>query len=273
MIKITNTEFLKALQSLDQFSIEDFDNRFYTDIDKLENSIEKKISYKFKASDTVYFNLLSHVTTHINASKIKFIDLYTGYVSCLNNKSYNSTIQISRSIIENYAMLSLFKKNFINALNNKDYIKMLEMMLSLSVPSWNTSYFEKYKRVHVNDALRHLSIKLFSSSSALSEIYDPISEIAHPSANSYLMYIDSQPNVRNNITSKFYIGKAKSLVLEFCTFPALFSDELINELYPDLEKEIVIPLQNMKTEIDFNFNNNAELMLKYQELVKDMPER
>ena len=150
---------------------------------------------------------------------------------------------------------------------------MLEMMLSLSVPSWNTSYFEKYKRVHVNDALRHLSIKLFSSSSALSEIYDPISEIAHPSANSYLMYIDSQPNVRNNITSKFYIGKAKSLVLEFCTFPALFSDELINELYPDLEKEIVIPLQNMKTEIDFNFNNNAELMLKYQELVKDMPER
>ena len=119
---------------------------------------------------------------------------------------------------------------------------MLEMMLSLSVPSWNTSYFEKYKRVHVNDALRHLSIKLFSSSSALSEIYDPISEIAHPSANSYLMYIDSQPNVRNNITSKFYIGKAKSLVLEFCTFPALFSDELINSCNNSRLKKLLIEI-------------------------------
>ena len=38
MLKIENTEFLKALQSLDQFSIEDFNNRFYTDIDKLDNA-------------------------------------------------------------------------------------------------------------------------------------------------------------------------------------------------------------------------------------------
>ena len=165
MEKIRNKKFIDYLRSQDkEIQAERKDatrgdvlKSFENNIEKLETLVEKRINNKKDEDSGPYNNIKFLLRRYINATKFKFIDLTKGLISCVNSGSYSGALVISRTILENVAMLDLKRAEFNKLLINKKYLKLLKELLMVNVKDYQTYKVKDYKRTHINDALRHYS--------------------------------------------------------------------------------------------------------------------
>ncbi len=267
MEKISNKVFIKYANS--HFNNKELDlfNIFQTNLEKLETLIERRITHTYGSEESVYLSIIHHIETYFNSTKMKFVDLYRGYISCINSQSYSSTLLISRTLLENISMLDYLSTKFIKLIRDKNYIKLIQELANLSVPSWRTELVENYKRTHINDALRHFSTTTAFKEKSENEIfkimYDPISEMSHPSASSFLMY-QSHNNLIKNEMTKFQTSfsqnneKIHGKVFPVISWVLVYPYLLIEELYPKVQKDLIDAIKNSKLEIDIHFKNNFD---------------
>ena len=278
MEKILNKIFIQYSQSHFNDKENNLIENFQSNLEKLENLIEKRIKHNYDSEEAVYYNILHHIETHINATKIKFIDLYKGYIFCINSNSYSGALVISRTLLENISMLDFLSMRLIKLVESRDYIKIIKELLNLSVPSWQTFKVDDYRRTHVNDALRH-----FSKSTAFKEksekeifkIYDPISEMSHPSPSSFLMYQTTSNNIENDKIKFQTSFSQNSENIHEKVFPPIswvlvYPDILINKLYPKIQKELIDEIKKKELEIHLHFKNNTHDSEKYNDLVRNL---
>jgi len=279
MEKISNKVFIKYANS--HFNNKELDlfNIFQTNLEKLETLIERRITHTYGSEESVYLSIIHHIETYFNSTKMKFVDLYRGYISCINSQSYSSTLLISRTLLENISMLDYLSTKFIKLIRDKNYIKLIQELANLSVPSWRTELVENYKRTHINDALRHFSTTTAFKEKSENEIfkimYDPISEMSHPSASSFLMY-QSHNNLIKNEMTKFQTSfsqnneKIHGKVFPVISWVLVYPYLLIEELYPKVQKDLIDAIKNSKLEIDIHFKNNLDDLIKYNEIIKNL---
>ena len=281
MEKISNKVFTQFLESFIKKTknSQEFDllKNFEIGTEKLENSIERRITNSESSQELYYFNFNHHIETHYNSTKIKFVDLYKGLISCINSGSFSGALVISRTILENISMLDYLSSKFIKLFNDKNYIKLLKELLNLSVPSWDTEKVEDYRRTHVNDALRHYSKKLFENKSEkeIFKIYDTVSEMSHPAATSFLMYNSNSITEKNNKLKQqtSFSQNSKNIhekVLPPISMMLLYPSLLVDELYPQIQKDLIDNIKNSKFEINSHFKLNPEDAIKYNELIKNL---
>ena len=283
MEKISNKVFIQYVKSFTKKTWHSQEigllKNFEINIEKLENLIEKRIINKSESEDeAVYLSINHHIATYVNSTKIKFVDLYKGFINCINSGSYSGALVISRTILENVSMLDYLSTKFIKLFKDKNYIKLLKEILNLSVPSWSTEKIKDYKRTHINDALRHFSKSDtggFGDEKKIFIIYDPVSEMTHPSATSFLMYSSHNNSKKNGITKFQTSFSQNSEKIHEKVFPPIslvlvYPYFLVEELYPKIQKDLIDMIKKSKIEIDTHFKFNPEDAIKYDELVKNL---
>jgi hypothetical protein len=272
MEKITNKKFIDFLRSEDKKILDGKESillGFEHNINELENLIEKRIINKIDHEDSIpYINIKHFLERYINATKFKFIDLSAGLVSCINSGSFSGALTISRTVLENIAMLHLKTSEFIKLLNNKNYVKLLHELLKMNVKSHSAERrIKDYKRTHVNDALKHFS-KKFDSGEFTRNLYDNVSERVHPSPSSFMMYIDSMKKSKNKYQNSFSFN-SKDIQGHY-SFIALTLVDIVytvESIYPDIQKDLIDLLKNSKLSIEMYFKHNSEDNKKHNELI------
>ena len=241
---------------------------FEYNIEELENSLEKRITNKIDNHDSIpYINIKHFLDRYLNATKFKFVDLSNGLVSCINSRSFSGALTISRTILENVAMLHLKSSEFIKCLENKKYVKLLHELLKMNVRYQKTYRVKDYKRTHINDALRHFNRKLGKDDDVF-YLYDNISERVHPSPSSFMMYIDTNNKKENRYQNSFSLNSKD--IQGFYSFIALTMVDIvltIQDLYPKIQKDLINYLKDSKLEIDIHFKNNSADNKKHNELI------
>tara|TARA_B100001123_G_C15031857_1_gene915723 strand:+ start:72 stop:896 length:825 start_codon:yes stop_codon:yes gene_type:complete len=267
--KITNKQFIDYLRNQDkEMDGGDVLKSFEYNIEELENSLEKRITNKIDNHDSIpYINIKHFLDRYLNATKFKFVDLSNGLVSCINSRSFSGALTISRTILENVAMLHLKSSEFIKCLENKKYVKLLHELLKMNVRYQKTYRVKDYKRTHINDALRHFNRKLGKDDDAF-YLYDNISERVHPSPSSFMMYIDTNNKKENRYQNSFSLNSKD--IQGFYSFIALTMVDIvltIQDLYPKIQKDLINYLKDSKLEIDIHFKNNSADNKKHNELI------
>ena len=275
MEKIRNKKFIDYLRSQDkEIQAERKDatrgdvlKSFENNIEKLETLVEKRINNKKDEDSGPYNNIKFLLRRYINATKFKFIDLTKGLISCVNSGSYSGALVISRTILENVAMLDLKRAEFNKLLINKKYLKLLKELLMVNVKDYQTYKVKDYKRTHINDALRHYSKYRESD---IFKIYNPISERVHPSPSSFLMYQEimiikesySQVSFSHNSQEvQGAIFGSIGLMLNHISI-------IVEDHYPLIKKELIDILENYKLPIEVYFQNNISDSEEHDKLLK-----
>ncbi len=284
MERISNKVFIQYVKSITKETWRSQEigllKNFEINIEKLENLIERRIINKSETeNDAIYFSINHTIATHVNSTKIKFVDLYKGFINCINSGSFSGALVISRTILENVSMLDYLSTKIIKFFKDKNYIKLLKEILNLSVPSWSTEKVKDYKRTHINDALKHFSKSdtggFGGSEKKIFIIYDPVSEMTHPSATSFLMY-ESHNNSKKNEITKFQTSFSQNSenihekVFPPITLVLMYPYFLVEKLYPKIQKDLIDMIKKSKIEIDTHFKFNLEDAIKYHELVKNL---
>lgn len=284
MEKISNKIFIQYVKSFTKktWHSQEIDllKNFEINIEKLENLIEKRIINKCESEhEAVYFSINHHIATYVNSTKIKFVDLYKGFINCINSGSFSGALVISRTILENVSMLDYLSTKIIKFFKDKNYIKLIQELLNLSVPSWDTETVKDYKRTHINDALKHFSKSdtggFGGSEKKIFIIYDPVSEMTHPSATSFLMY-ESHNNSKKNEITKFQTSFSQNSenihekVFPPITLVLMYPYFLVEKLYSKIQKDLIDMIKKSKIEIDTHFKFNPEDAIKYHELIKNL---
>ena len=269
--KITNKKFIDYLRNQDKEIGEGSVLKSFEDnIEEFENSIEKRITNKINNNDSIpYINIKHFLDRYLNATKFKFVDLSNGLVSCINSRSFSGALTISRTILENVAMLHLKSSEFIKCLDNKKYVKLLHELLKMNVRNQKTYRVKDYKRTHINDALRYFSKKLGKDDDDTFYLYDNISERVHPSPSSFMMYIDTSNKKENKYQNSFSLNSKD--IQGLYSFIALTMVDIvitIEDLYPKIQKDLINFLKDSKLEIDIYFKNNSADNKKHNELIK-----
>ena len=269
--KITNKKFIDYLRNQDkEIGGGDVLKSFEYNIEELENSLEKRITNKINNNDSIpYINIKHFLDRYLNATKFKFVDLSNGLVSCINSRSFSGALTISRTILENVAMLHLKSSEFIKLLNNKNYVKLLHELLKMNVRSQSTYRVKDYKRTHINDALRHFSKKIGTDDIDTFNLYDNISERVHPSPSSFMMYIDTSNKKENKYQTSFSLNSKD--IQGYYGFISLTLIDIvltIQDLYPQIQKDLINFLKDSRLEIDIHFKNNSADTKKHNELIK-----
>lgn len=275
MEKIRNKKFIDYLRSQDkEIQAERKDatrgdvlKSFENNIEKLETLVEKRINNKKDEDSGPYNNIKFLLRRYINATKFKFIDLTKGLISCVNSGSYSGALVISRTILENVAMLDLKRAEFNKLLINKKYLKLLKELLMVNVKDYQTYKVKDYKRTHINDALRHYSkdreLDIF-------KIYNPISERVHPSPSSFLMYQEimtikeSYSQVSFSHNSQEVQGAIFGIIGLMLTHISI----IVEDHYPLIKKELIDILENYKLPIEVYFQNNISDSEEHDKLLK-----
>ena len=268
--KITNKQFIDYLRNQDKEIGEGSVLKSFEDnIEEFENSIEKRITNKINNNDSIpYINIKHFLDRYLNATKFKFVDLSNGLVSCINSRSFSGALTISRTILENVAMLHLKSSEFIKCLDNKKYVKLLHELLKMNVRNQKTYRVKDYKRTHINDALRYFSKKLGKDDDDTFYLYDNISERVHPSPSSFMMYIDTSNKKENKYQNSFSLNSKD--IQGLYSFIALTMVDIvitIEDLYPKIQKDLINFLKDSKLEIDIHFKNNSADNKKHNELI------
>jgi len=275
MEKIRNKKFIDYLRSQDkEIQAERKDatrgdvlKSFENNIEKLETLVEKRINNKKDEDSGPYNNIKFLLRRYINATKFKFIDLTKGLISCVNSGSYSGALVISRTILENVAMLDLKRAEFNKLLINKKYLKLLKELLMVNVKDYQTYKVKDYKRTHINDALRHYSKY---QESDIFKIYNPISERVHPSPSSFLMYQEimiikeSYSQVSFSHNSQEVQGAIFGIIGLMLTHISI----IVEDHYPLIKKELIDILENYKLSIEVYFQNNILDSEEHDKLLK-----
>ena len=234
---------------------------FYLNLEALEKSIKKRVTTNFRnksESETVYLNLKSIIDGHYNATKIKFSDLFKGYISCINSESYSGAIIISRAILENTAMLHFLGNEISKKLEKKDYMSFCKILINYTVSLWSRDRISVYQRTHINDALRHYSATDFSSnksSSDIFKIYDPLSELSHPAPTSFMMYNTHINHKGKSVTEQKPLHPNEpvmTLIAYFIAYPGI----LVEKTYPYINESVIDLMAYHKSDIDKHFAVN-----------------
>ena len=275
MEKIRNKKFIDFLRSQDKeiqakrkdATRGDVLKSFENNIEKLETLVEKRINNKKDEDSGPYNNIKFLLRRYINATKFKFIDLTKGLISCVNSGSYSGALVISRTILENVAMLDLKRAEFNKLLINKKYLKLLKELLMVNVKDYQTYKVKDYKRTHINDALRHYNkdrqLDIF-------KIYNPISERVHPSPSSFLMYQEimtikeSYSQVSFSHNSQEVQGAIFGIIGLMLTHISI----IVEDHYPLIKKELIDILENYKLPIEVYFQNNISDSEEHDKLLK-----
>ena len=276
MEKIRNKKFIDYLRSQDkEIQAERKDatrgdvlKSFENNIEKLETLVEKRINNKKDEDSGPYNNIKFLLRRYINATKFKFIDLTKGLISCVNSGSYSGALVISRTILENVAMLDLKRAEFNKLLINKKYLKLLKELLMVNVKDYQTYKVKDYKRTHINDALRHYNKK--DRERDIFKIYNPISERVHPSPSSFLMYQEimiikeSYSQVSFSHNSQEVQGAIFGIIGLMLTHISI----IVEDHYPLIKKELIDILENYKLPIEVYFQNNISDSEEHDKLFK-----
>jgi hypothetical protein len=276
MEKIRNKKFIDYLRSQDkEIQAERKDatrgdvlKSFENNIEKLETLVEKRINNKKDEDSGPYNNIKFLLRRYINATKFKFIDLTKGLISCVNSGSYSGALVISRTILENVAMLDLKRAEFNKLLINKKYLKLLKELLMVNVKDYQTYKVKDYKRTHINDALRHYNKK--DRERDIFKIYNPISERVHPSPSSFLMYQEimtikeSYSQVSFSHNSQEVQGAIFGIIDLMLTHISI----IVEDHYPLIKKELIDILENYKLPIEVYFQNNISDSEEHDKLLK-----
>ena len=276
MEKIRNKKFIDYLRSQDkEIQAERKDatrgdvlKSFENNIEKLETLVEKRINNKNDEDSGPYNNIKFLLRRYINATKFKFIDLTKGLISCVNSGSYSGALVISRTILENVAMLDLKRAEFNKLLINKKYLKLLKELLMVNVKDYQTYKVKDYKRTHINDALRHYNKK--DRERDIFKIYNPISERVHPSPSSFLMYQEtmiikeSYSQVSFSHNSQEVQGAIFGIIGLMLTHISI----IVEDHYPLIKKELIDILENYKLPIEVYFQNNISDSEEHDKLLK-----
>ncbi len=276
MEKIRNKKFIDYLRSQDkEIQAERKDatrgdvlKSFENNIEKLETLVEKRINNKKDEDSGPYNNIKFLLRSYINATKFKFIDLTKGLISCVNSGSYSGALVISRTILENVAMLDLKRAEFNKLLINKKYLKLLKELLMVNVKDYQTYKVKDYKRTHINDALRHYNKK--DRERDIFKIYNPISERVHPSPSSFLMYQEimtikeSYSQVSFSHNSQEVQGAIFGIIGLMLTHISI----IVEDHYPLIKKELIDILENYKLPIEVYFQNNISDSEEHDKLLK-----
>ena len=276
MEKIRNKKFIDFLRSQDKeiqakrkdATRGDVLKSFENNIEKLETLVEKRINNKKDEDSGPYNNIKFLLRRYINATKFKFIDLTKGLISCVNSGSYSGALVISRTILENVAMLDLKRAEFNKLLINKKYLKLLKELLMVNVKDYQTYKVKDYKRTHINDALRHYNKKDWERD--IFKIYNPISERVHPSPSSFLMYQEimtikeSYSQVSFSHNSQEVQGAIFGIIGLMLTHISI----IVEDHYPLIKKELIDILENYKLPIEVYFQNNISDSEEHDKLLK-----
>ena len=276
MEKIRNKKFIDFLRSQDKeiqakrkdATRGDVLKSFENNIEKLETLVEKRINNKKDEDSGPYNNIKFLLRKYINATKFKFIDLTKGLISCVNSGSYSGALVISRTILENVAMLDLKRAEFNKLLINKKYLKLLKELLMVNVKDYQTYKVKDYKRTHINDALRHYNKK--DRERDIFKIYNPISERVHPSPSSFLMYQEimtikeSYSQVSFSHNSQEVQGAIFGIIGLMLTHISI----IVEDHYPLIKKELIDILENYKLPIEVYFQNNISDSEEHDKLLK-----
>ena len=276
MEKIRNKKFIDFLRSQDKeiqakrkdATRGDVLKSFENNIEKLETLVEKRINNKKDEDSGPYNNIKFLLRRYINATKFKFIDLTKGLISCVNSGSYSGALVISRTILENVAMLDLKRAEFNKLLINKKYLKLLKELLMVNVKDYQTYKVKDYKRTHINDALRHYNKK--DRERDIFKIYNPISERVHPSPSSFLMYQEimtikeSYSQVSFSHNSQEVQGAIFGIIGLMLTHISI----IVEDHYPLIKKELKDILENYKLPIEVYFQNNISDSEEHDKLLK-----
>jgi len=273
MNQITNKHFIDFVRSEDkkiQKKIKDPDKdqsniilTFEESLLKLQNSLEKRISNK-NSINSHYKTIHFFFNLYLISTKYKFVDLSIGLISCINSKSFGSALTISRSILENVAMLGLKVHNFSELLKKKNFLKLSKEIFMMYVPDHAKKFIDDYKRTHVNDALRHYDKYLNSKKTVMFDIYGSISERVHPSPSSFLMYQEIN-ELKNDFKQISFSQNSKYIqdtIYSVLVFMIIHINSVINEFYPYTEKNFVNLLKtnsdSIKIHFKININDNDE---------------
>lgn len=275
MEKIRNKKFIDYLRSQDkEIQAERKDatrgdvlKSFENNIEKLETLVEKRINNKKDEDSGPYNNIKFLLRRYINATKFKFIDLTKGLISCVNSGSYSGALVISRTILENVAMLDLKRAEFNKLLINKKYLKLLKELLMVNVKDYQTYKVKDYKRTHINDALRHYNkdreLDIF-------KIYNPISERVHPSPSSFLMYQEIMTIKESYSQVSFSHNSQEVQGAIFGSIGLMLNhiSIIVEDHYPLIKKELIDILENYKLSIEVYFQNNISDSEEHDKLLK-----
>ena len=160
-VKIINRLFLDYWRSpkLKSGSIDEI----YNNIEKLGLLRKKRLKYKTKAYEYTYYNMLVAVETYHNANFFKFYELYRSVISSINIQSYSSALLSGRAILEHYAMLVYMGDKLDKLLTDKKYFEFANQLNLLTISPNERNFLKKYKRIHVNDALKIMGKSLEKS--------------------------------------------------------------------------------------------------------------
>jgi len=274
MEKITNKKFIdfiksgnKKIQQKKKNSIRgDLLKDFETNIEVLETLLEKRINNKNNEYGECYNNISFLLRTYINATKFKFIDLIKGLISCINLGSYSGALVISRTILENVAMLDFKSSEFKKILIKKEYLRLLKELLKVNVKDYEKHKVKDYKRTHINDVLRYFDknekINIF-------KIYDPISERVHPSPSSFLMYQEST-TIKNNYQQVTFSHNSREIhngIFAIICLVLTYICVIVDDIYPSINKNLINLLENSQLSIDVHFKNNIKESDEHDELL------
>ena len=266
MEKITNKKFIDYVRSEDKRILV----RFESAIQELENLTEKRIINKNDQNKSIeYINIKHFLERYINATKFKFLDLSIGLVSCINSGSISGALTISRTLLENSAMLHLKSSEFIKLLNNKNYIKLLHELLKMNVRYESKYRVKDYKRTHLNDALKYFSKEVIGEEGFTSGLYDKVSERVHPSPSSFMMYIDAMNIKKRNKYQNSFSLNSKDIQNQYSFILLIMLDFalIIEILYPKIQIDLINFLKDSKLAVEIYFNH-SEYNKKHNELIK-----
>ena len=266
MNQITNKHFIDFVRSEDKKiqkknKTEDQSNiiqTFEESLLKLQNSLEKRINNK-NSINSHYKTIHFFFNLYLISTKYKFVDLSIGLISCINSKSFGSALTISRSILENVTMLGLKVHNFSELLKKKNFLKLSRELFMMNVPDYAKKLFDDYKRTHVNDALRYYDDYINSKEKTIFNIYGSISERVHPSPDSFMMYQELN-ELKNNVKQVSFSQNSEYIqntIYNVLVFMIVHINSVINEFYPDIEKNFVDLLKTNSDSIKVHFNNNS----------------
>ncbi len=201
--EINNKVFLNNIKNKN-FNI----NEFYNNLSIIENKRHKKLYYKFKNDESIFYDLLSHTESLFNAFLFKIVDLNYGLISSLNSKSYSSSIVISRTIFEVISMVFYVNDKLEKKLKTNNYFEVYKLLVNFSVSIGAVDKIVNYKRIHVNDAIRFFAEEILNFDKNKKdfdklylEIYSRFSELSHPAPTSLLVY-ENENEESNELETK-----------------------------------------------------------------------
>ena len=283
-VKIINRLFLDYWRSpkLKSGSIDEI----YNNIEKLGSLREKRLKYKSKAYEYPYYNMLQAVETYHNANYFKFYELYRSVISSINIQSYSSALLSGRAILEHYAMLVYIGGKLDKLLKDKKYFEFTSQLNLLTIPPIQRKFLKKYKRIHVNDALKIMGesfatekskAKKKKNAETILKVYNDISEFIHPASPSFIMYekqsLEQKKDDLSPLESEWVLSSAfsynsehtQTTVFQYLKLLLSWSDLLLESLEL-FNKSIISRLKDEKEKIILKYKNNP---LEIQEKIEE----